>query len=597
MNSRACVRYLFPAVLLASPLLLFPGISVGTGMPAEWFGTGLVVAISIGALLCAPARFADVLERAPRILTIAFCLFAGIAAWHGVRHGGVYSWRESASLLVWLFPPLAVCSFAEETKRLLTPALAILWVWDAALSVLHVAGQGSLPFGIPQNVNWNAAFLAATAPFALTALRQAIRNVALHRIFIVAVVTITVILILLAGSKGAFLSLAVAAILTPWDTIFPHRARAIRISIRIVLAFCAAAAVLLIAWKRDAIADCLSRDERIYLAKTTATMIAEKPLLGHGAPSFEQEYLPFRTPEYFLMRHPAIRTDHPHNETLFVAAGFGFLGLIAWLILLLVPVLRTRRVFAALDMETRLAFFSLLVLLLHAQLDLILFRPPTLTLATVFLGLLWNESLKPKEKEEDWLPVIPFPNSVRVLCICGGILICASALAASIVDFSAKLLSRQADKAENQGEHERAIELHERAARLGKDDPKILIAAMEHALYYDPERALKYAEAIAKTSTPDFGYVHFIAANAYLRMNRCADAIPLLQGEIKRRPFSVLPLLMLEHAYVRLGDAAGAAEARRRIEFLKRIRGLSEDDLRNLSKLEDDIQIELKEVP
>lgn len=596
MNSRACVRHLFPAVLLASPLLLFPGISVGTEMSVEWFGTGLVVAASIGALLCAPSRFADVLERAPRIPAITFCLFAGIAAWHGARHGDVYSWRESASLFLWLFPPLAVCAFAEETKRLLTPCLAILWAWDAALSILHVAGSGSLPFGLPQNVNWNAAFLAATAPFAMLAIRRTIRNAAASRILAVAVVALTGILICLAGSKGALLSLAVAAALTPWGTVFPRRARSIRIAVRIALALCAAAAILFIAWKRDAAADHLARDERIYLAKTTAAMIAERPLLGRGAPSFEQEFLPFRTPEYFLMRHPAIRTDHPHNEMLFIAAGFGLLGLIAWLVLLVVPILRTRRTFAEQDMETRLAFFSLLVLLLHAQLDLILFRPPTLTLATVFLGLLWNGSLSPKD-EEDWLPVIPFPKSVRILCVCGGVLVCASALAASLVDFSAALISRRADKAEACGDHERALELHDRAARLGKDDPKILIAAMEHALYYDPARALEYGEAIAKTSTPDFGYVHFIAANACLRLNRFAEAVPLLQGEIERRPFSVLPLLMLEHAYVRLGDASGAAEARRRIEFLKRIRGLTEDDLRNLSKLEDDIQIELKEMP
>lgn len=594
MNLSACSKYFFPALLLASPLLLFPGISIGSSNSVSWFGTGMVVATAIAALLCAPERFAERLERAPRKPAIAFCLLAGIAFWHGIQHAGTYSWRDAASLFLYLFPPLAVCAYAEETKRLLIPFLGILWAWNAAIASMHVLLWRTLPFGIPQNVNWNAAFLLATAPFAIFFIARFVSSRAARLALCCGVVLITAWILFLAGSKGALLALVAAALCTPWKTT-DRAARWIRHARWAAGLLCAAAAIFLAAKRKDAIADYLARDERIYLAGTTSAMIAGRPILGYGTPSFEKEYSAFRTPEYFLMRHPAIRTDHPHNEMLYIAAGCGIAGLAAWLVLILSPILFVRKRFQESSLETRLAFFSLIALLVHGQLDLILYRPPTATLAVIFLGILWNEELKPKEEEEDWLPKIPFPKTIRFACVFGGAAVFVSALIASFVDLSASLISREADKAESRNDVQNALRLHARAARLGKDDPNILLAAMEHASFHDPARALEYRAMLEKTSIPDCGYANLIAAYAYLRLNRFSDAVPLLRLESEQRPFSVIPLLMLEHACASMGDMDGAADARRRIEYLKRIRGLTEDDLRNLSKLEDDIQIELKD--
>ena len=78
-------------------------------------------------------------------------------------------------------------------------------------------------------------------------------------------------------------------------------------------------------------------------------MIAERPKLGFGAPSFEQEYIRFRTPEFYSMRHSAPRIDHPHNHLLYIAASFGILGLLCWLYLLLEPMYHASKRFDGLD--------------------------------------------------------------------------------------------------------------------------------------------------------------------------------------------------------------------------------------------------------
>ena len=157
------------------------------------------------------------------------------------------------------------------------------------------------------------------------------------------------------------------------------------------VAFFLSGLLLFMIFPLDRISAYLAEDERIYLWKTTMNMIKERPFLGYSGPSFEAEYLPFRTAEFFDMVHSAVRVDHPHNHFLYITASFGILGLVVWLLLLANSFYERLRHYRNFSTEIKMTFFCFLYLLVHAQFDLVFYSWPTSLIGMLFLGLLWRK--------------------------------------------------------------------------------------------------------------------------------------------------------------------------------------------------------------
>ena len=321
--------FIFLAVLLVCPgmLLCVPSWSF------RFFETGTIVLVTAGAALLFPQRVMAVCDHLPRGLLIAGGVLLGIGVWHGVRHTGQYNAAETGELFLTVAVPFAVCVFARELKRLLPWYLTLFWLIDVVLGFVQYYGLHWFLFGLPGNINWNAAFLAVTAPFAiLTAWKwcPSEENWSVNSFWrigtLLLVAGTTVWQIALTDSRGTLLGVAAAGAL--WIFLkLKHRGR--RLTLFAVLSVALIGSVWFTFFApHGRILENLSRDERVFLANTTMSMIAEQPEIGFGAPSFEQEYLAFRRPEYFSMRHSAVRVDHPHNHLLYIAAGFGILGLL-----------------------------------------------------------------------------------------------------------------------------------------------------------------------------------------------------------------------------------------------------------------------------
>ena len=623
-STKTAAVFICLAVLLVCPGMLFcvPSWSF------HFFETGTIVLVTAGVALLFPQRVLSVYDHLPRGLLIAGGILLGIGVWHGLRHSGQYSAAETGELFLSVAVPFAVCVFASELKRLLPWCLTLFWLVDVVLGFVQYYGLHWFLFGLPGNINWNAAFLVVTAPFAiLTAWKwcPSEENWSLNSFWRIGsgllVAGVTIWQIALTDSRGTLLGIAAAGAL--WVFLkLGHRARHLTLFAVLALAIVGSVWFAFFA-SHDRLLENLSRDERVFLANTTMNMIAEQPEIGFGAPSFEQEYLAFRRPEFFSMRHSAARIDHPHNHLLYIAASFGILGLLCWLYLVLEPMFfaakriagetlsrtdvipekTTDREFrnCGLDDEARLSLLCLAGLLVHAQFDLVLFRWPTNLLAMIFLGILIHERegapapfwrppaflrrfrwqfLKSLERSQS-----PERRTGRLLqpaLFSLGLILLGVGLVSAFSNLAAESIAWHADNVALEGRHDDASRLYLMAASMPGSGLTLKSRALNYASLHDTAHVSRYYAMFAASSTPDFGYVNDYFARACVIGGHPADAVPFLKRAMNLRPRSVLPLLMLMDVYERLGSQGAVDAVQERLDRLMAYRHLGPEDLETI---------------
>ena len=615
------------AFILLAVLLVCPGMLLCvSSWSFRFFETGTIVLAIIGTALLFPQRILALRDHLPRGLIIAGGTLLAIGLWHGLRHAGQYNAAETGELFLTAVVPFCICIFAREIKRLLPWYLTLFWALDVVLGFIQYYGNGWFLFGLPQNFNWNAAFLAVTAPFAiLTAWKWTPSewNWTVNSFWrigtLLLVAGVTVWQIALTSSRGTVLGILTAGGL--W--VFLKLGQRGRQRILFVVLTLTIVGSLWFAFivPHDRISEELSRDERVFLFHTTLGMIGERPKLGFGAPSFEQEYIRFRTPEFYSMRHSAPRIDHPHNHLLYVAASFGILGLLCWLYLVLEPMFFAAKRIAGetwvrtgdslpagmtawefrncgLDDETRLSLLCLAGLLVHAQFDLVLFRWPTNILAMIFLGLLlheregnpvpfWRAPAFLRRFRLEFLTRLersrpPGQRTSRLLrpaLFSLGIVVLGSGLFFAFSNLAAETVAWHADNVANTGDHAKASRLYLMAASMPSSSLSLKSRALDHAALYDTAHAHRYYAMFSASSTPDFGYTNDLFARACVNGGHPADAVPFLKRAMELRPRSVLPLIMLMDVYEMLGSRGAADAVRERLEKLMEYRQLDRKDL------------------
>ena len=606
------------AFILLTAMLVCPGMLLCVpSWSFRFFKTGTIVLVATGAALLFPQRVMFLREHLPHGLKIAAATLFFIGLWHWIRHADQYNAAETGELFLTALFPFCVCVFAREIRRLLPWFLTAFWLIDALLGFIQYYGLHWFLFGMPGNINWNAALLAVTAPFAiLTAWKwsPSERNWTANSIWRIGsggiVAGVTIWQIILTESRGTVLGIAAAGAL--WA--FLKAGRRIRhVALFAVLTLTIVGSLWFSFFApHDPILEELSRDERVFLAGTTVNMIAERPKLGFGAPSFEQEYLRFRRPEFFSMRHSAVRVDHPHNHLLYIAAGSGILGLICWLYLVLEPMFFAAKRFDAPDFgdrsdglnpggETQLSLLCLAGLLVHAQFDLVLFRWPTNLLAMIFLGLLiheregtpapfwrppaflrrfrWEFLTKPERARS---PEHRTTRLIHPAIFSLGIVLLGAGLFFAFSNLAAEAIAWHADDAAERGDHGKASRLYLMAASMPGSSLTLKSRALLHASLHDAGNAGRYYALFAASSTPDFGYSNDYFARACVIGGHPADAVPFLKRAMSLRPRSVLPLLMLADVYGRLGSRGAEDAVLERLEKLMEYRMLREEDLETI---------------
>ncbi len=574
-------------LLYASLLLVYPLLYVaGSAQEFKLFTPASIAALALALCLLKPERLAAALNPRAALPSIPLLAMAAIAFTHFLSQEA-WKLEDLCLSLAWIAFPLLAWTRREEYERTLPGFLCLLWTVNLALSVFQLS-QGKELSGLPGNWNWNAALTLMTAPFAAKLAYSWLRRgeslvwKALACAGAGAVAALSLALFVRCDSRGAYMAAAATAAFAAFLEAGPKLKRAL-------LTAGAAAAIGISAFfalkGTDAAARMISSDVRIPLWESTVAFIAQNPALGVGQASFENEFAPHRSLEYFFNKNASVRTNHPHNNFLFIASGFGLLGLAAWLLLLVYPLSLLAFSYERLKgrTETKLLLFALVAMTIHAMFDLIFFEWPTAMLSLLILGLIWAKAWPLPEEEEarkTSLPVWPaaFCKTAAALMLAAVALILAR-------DGYARWQARKASSiAGNERLAPIAACFRGQAVAACKSDPALIYRAMTGA-YLDARNsdlALRYLEELEGTPCPNFAHSNAYRGKCLAMAGRLSEAAQCYLKECANYPLQAIPLYNLAETYRKMGRASDAANAEAALVAVMKLRGLEMKDLKTM---------------
>lgn len=558
----AMSAFLLIALLLYRPAMLIGNYGNATSLFPRW-----ELALLAGALILFQwKRLVPMLKSVSKwtLLALAALLLSALA--HFFVNG--YRTLESLGLnLAFLTIPLFAALNRKEMREKLPVFFALLWTLDILLTLgQHLAGK---PLGgIPGNWNWNAALILVTTPFALLFPARKFKG---NRKLLIPLLGLPVLLsaalFCACGSRAALglLGAGYAALLIHWTGTKR------KILLYLPLALLLAGAVHL-STAGSAFPETFLRNEiRPAIWESTLALIADHPL-GVGAESFELRFAPYRTAEYFLHRHMAWRTIHPHNELLNIAACLGIPALLAWIFLTVKGAALFLRRWKFERTEEKLFFLAFLALLIHGMLDLTFFAWPLDVFALLLTGYFWAPVMRCAEPNRKFERI---PQAIGALALCGIVL-------SAWINFRATAAYHSARTA-NPG---LAARRENRAAQLTTAFPEQLYQAIESALMRrsDPKHALELAKHLENTPYRNISRIHGLKALALAMSGRDEEALKEYRLDSANFPYLTLPYIGQITCLGRLGRTTEIPAVEQKLYEIMKIRGLSRSDLMAIMK-------------
>jgi hypothetical protein len=364
---------------------------------------------------------------------------------------------------------------------------------------------------------------------------------------------------LFCRSRGAWLALGAVAILgflVVGDRIVRRwQARAIVVMLALVLVSLSGWSYVREQWQTDV---------RPLIWKATISMIAARPILGHGFGTYVAVYPQYRLPQYFLRPKATNVTDHAHNELLEIAAEQGLVGLAATLWLWGVAVWCGMRASSRSDGPERRATLGLLaatlVFMLHSLVDVDLRYLPNQSLLWLLMGLLVGRGAPPSVMA----PFI-FRSKALQWCVAVVLLILGIGIPASAVvrPMAADWLDRQARLAEERGDVGAAADYASRA--LGWEpfrlSTRYLLAGALARSPDAPSRRMAVDQCLQiEEFAPDYADVTYNLGELYVADNRVTSALPYLRRAVDINPYNVDHRVALAVALRRVGQEGEAMQ-------------------------------------
>lgn len=298
---------------------------------------------------------------------------------------------------------------------------------------------------------------------------------------------------------------------------------------------------------------------RPLIWKSTARMILDRPLTGHGIGTFALAYPRFRLSEYFAHPKAANLTEHAHNELLEVAAEQGIPGLISLLAVWGVAIYYGIKSVAVADnpISRRLLagiLAAALIFMLHGLIDVDLQFLPNQLLLWLVIGILIGAAQLPEVR----LVKLSLPARCLGAGICFTL---AGVVTVSLLvpGVTADILDRQARVAEARGDLSTAQALATRCLEIQPLRLKtrhFLIEVLSRS--QDTEQlALQEAHKLA-TLAPDYAEISFNIGLLYLAQRNPRAARPYLERAIAINPYNSRAHSSLGFALGELGHWAAA---------------------------------------
>lgn len=582
-------NFLVPGLMMLMIFLMKPGYSLYCPQwYFIWMTTESIGLFSLALLFLRPRFLFQRLSCIPVWINLALLVMALIGLWHMAANPNT-SFEYFGTSILYVTIPLLVYVYIDEFRKILPPFLAYVWLWNAILCFCQHYATGVDMYGITGNRNWTASLIVATAPFAAYMVYRISARLDIPKmtriIFGVgAVVIFSAWMLWIIASRGALVSLLTVLL---FYLILLLKGEKRKYSLYAIIGLLVIA-VLCVFLFLDKIAFLMLNDERAIMFNGAIDMISNRPLVGYGAASFEQEYLAFQPVEFFFHKHAAARMNHPHNHFLYIAAGFGLLGLFAWLLLIFAPIIRFIQNYDnEKSIECRLFLFSFCAVLVHSLFDLLLERSPIDVIALLMLGVLWGIAWthQPETVPETADAAGAENTKLKPLKLCcflifvSGIFIFGFALFSTVRSAYSSTLLFKADVARLQRRYADEARYLWNSAEISTN-PEVIYQALKRAeiSWQDNKAALKLAERIREnTVQPDYVYTNSFAAAASFKLGDPIAAANYLNREIDLYPTLLIPLFNLLGAYEQLGDTENYDLTQRRFWGIMKERGINPD--------------------
>lgn len=541
-------------ILLYNPSLFFlPSRPVYMAFfPAAFFSL-----LALSLVLFFPSVLIPVFRTLNPYAILSLSVFAAVVLIQYFLHDE-YRLIHLAESIVWISVPFCVMIFYSGFRKVFFHFLALFSVWQMIFFCWHPRN-----LGITGNINFTSALLILSLPFLLFYLycflrdrkKVSKRNAVLSLLpFILCGGAI----LLQCGSRGAFLGLFCVSLLFLY-LHFSDRLRRIMLYSGLFCLICGT--LLFVRFGVGPLSRAIANEDRPFLYAGTVNMILDHPLLGVGGVSFENAFVKYKPLEYFFARHVSDRTNHPHNQELYMLSSYGLIGYLAWLFLLYFPVFALLRRLCrrqSMDPEIKLSLFLFLCALLHSQFDLIFFFFPTNLILLILLGLFWHEVFIRKQESASAVKV--GSKTVFVFRLAGLLVLCLACLAAARAVYSSWMTWRLMTVPMSRAER---LELIQRIAAFAPDEYKqnyalLLLSGNLNA----PEVSLRVADIMLKSNIPNYGHLHFFRGMALARLGDLPGAYEAYRLDAENYPLTVRPYL----AMISLAKKMGCSE---RLPFLE----------------------------
>ena len=550
--------------LLWNPVIFAPAKGSST-LPL--FVPGALGFLAAGIVLLAPE-----IRPANKYPTAALAGFLILVLGQFVLHFSSWTVAQLGESLFWIAVPLMVYAHPQTFRKLL-PVYVLAVGGYAALYSAGPGLRGEWSAGITGNENWTAALFVMTMIFlgGVTAGRWKRTGrpggKKLSLVLGTAGELVLGWLFFRIGSKGAVLAAVLTLALFGW----------LRAGAKVRKLLTAAALLCLLAgsvWlirHTDAAGQFIHDDGRVIFWENAVSLIADHPLFGVGQGSYENEYMTCRGADYFLLKNPAARSNHPHSHLLFIAGSWGITGLILWGILLFVPLaVMTRRFYRheAADPLDTVCFLTLVYALLHGSLDLIMVSMPTGLIALLCLGMLWSGTADPERPPRP----LPFPR----IRLAGTAVMAVLSLLVVWRGGHAAMQARRAYR------HELTFDAIVRTVRQCPGEYHANYAMLNYLAKRNapPEILLAVTDIMLGCHTPNYPGLHLGRGNALMRLGRYAEAARMYRAEADLFPLSLRPMYNLIVAVRSQGDLQLAAKYEEELRARMQVRGNDERDLR-----------------
>ena len=525
-------------ILFYNPALFF---QPSTPVYMAFFPASVFSFLALSFVLLKPSSLFSTCTALCPWARFSFCVFALAALLQYFLHPE-YHLVQLAESLVWIAVPFCVLVYGSVFRKILFPFLALFSVWQIIYCFLR-------PFtgtwGITGNVNFTAVLLLLSFPFLiyygyryLTERKKL--SIRVSVILLVPVALCAAAVFLKCRSRGAVLGLFCVTVLFLFLHL-PNRGRRILFYLCLLGFICGS--VLFVRYGVDRFSALAANEDRPYFYAGTLRMIADSPLLGVGGVSFEDAFVKYKPLDYFFARYVSDRTNHPHNQELFMLSSYGVFAYLAWFFLLYVPVfLLLRRIWRreSVDLPVKICLFLFLCAVIHSQLDLVFYFFPTNIIMLMMLGLFWHEVFR---REKDASVVVPRKPLAMISRLAGALLLCFACLFAVRSIYSSwmtwRLMSVPMSRAER-------LALIQRISAFAPDEYKQNYALMVLAENLNaPEVVLKVSDVMLGSHIPNYGHIHFFRGTALARLGRLPEAYEAYRRDAENYPLTVRPYLQM----------------------------------------------------